>query len=736
MRYDPRKNTKKTRKAMQTIQRGAKIFIVLLCVLVFCASSVRSQTHTHERRLILVLCEGLTADDILSNRFPHLRDLSERSAVALMNCAVTGKRDTTATLLTLATGQRIASEPEDALAASHSERNLTPEQGDVLTIYQRRTGNLSLKMQSDSIVHLNIASLLRRNIVPQNLGSVLSGASPPVSSAIFGNLPPHSAQRTAAILTLDGIGRTTGRFDIFRPEPNDPKIRKDDPLRLAQIAAESSAAFTVVVLNEAVSLDLFLYLLQASQHDADAMPALLIVSPRPPDTQNRLTPVIAFGRAFPPGLLTSATTRTPGLIANTDIAPTILKTFDIAASPTMIGKPAIVLKSANAAERLAAISRLDYVSQLNDQALHRVMPIFAGVFALYFALLFLRSQPPRWLVLGLVPILFLPAALLLAPILVPPTLSEYALRIVAWQFALTIFALLLARLTRSKLPVLIAAVNVVLILGDILTGQTLLKDSLLSGYALSGIRYYGIGNEYLGVLLAFVLTGTFLALDNRVSSLPSPGVNAASCSLSPVPCSLILLFWIGVLFIVGWVGLGANAGSLVAGVAGFGVGTAILYGRRPTWKLTLVCILFGLLLAFAFGSIEEFFLTQKNGGGSHFGTALRTAANQNDVGYLLEIAARKAAMNLRLFLLPAFLATLAALAFVGFLGHRRFRSVLTAAFPSESWIRRALPAFLATAVAALIFKDSGVITAAFFLALSAFLLLLAALSKQRVEDKK
>ena len=124
----------------------------------------------------------------------------------------------------------------------------------------------------------------------------------------------------------------------------------------------------------------------------------------------------------------------------------------------------------------------------------------------YFLILFLRSQPPRWLVFGIVPLLFLPAALLLAPILIPPTLWEYALRIVAWQFGLAFFALALARISRCNLPVTVALTNIALILGDILTGQNLLKDSLLSGYALSGIRYYGIGNEYLGVVLAFALT--------------------------------------------------------------------------------------------------------------------------------------------------------------------------------------------------------------------------------------
>lgn len=697
-------------------------YFLWFCLLLLLRPALAQDTHRSDdtKVLFLLLCDGMTWDDIASGQYPHLREFAERGSIALMNCTVTGKRDNVSALLTLATGQRLPAEPADAFAANHNEHILT-ERGDALTLFARRTGSHTFNgrrvlVDNQAIVHLNIASLKRRGIVEQSLGHLLYYGRAG-GGMLLGNIDTDIPQRTAALLMMNTYGETVGRFDIFRPDPTALSGKRDDPLRLAQFAYENFASFTVIMLREPATLDLFLYLLQENlKHIESVHPNILIVSPRPPETQNRLTPVLAAGPDFPPGLFTSATTRTPGLIANTDIAPTILDVFNLAAPPVMIGKPATVLKSTHTAERLAALSRLDYIAQLNDQVLHRVMPIFAIVFALYFLLLFLRSQSPRWLVLGLVPILFLPAALLLAPLLVPPTFWEYALRIVAWQFALTVLALILARLTHRKLPVLIAAINIILILGDILSGQTLLKDSLLSGYALSGIRYYGIGNEYLGVLLAFVLTGTFLALDNRET-------------LTQRTRLLIIFSWVGTLFVLGWVGLGANAGSLVAGVTGFGVGTAILYERRPTWKLALVCIIFGLLLAFAFGSLEAFLLpTQKNGGGSHFGTALRTAANQNNAGYLLEIATRKAAMNLRLFLMPAFLAILAALSLAGFLGYCRFRSVLTVASPPASWIRRALPAFLATAVSALIFKDSGVITVAFFLALSAFLLLLSALS--------
>jgi hypothetical protein len=730
---------------------SAFLLLLLMC---FCHSAdgqPLSRPNQNPTPCFLLLCDGLTWNDITGGKFPHLRDAAERGSIALMNCAVAGKRHNTSALLTIATSQRQPAEVADALAANHGER-LTPERGDALTIFSRQTGN-NLPRNPQGIVHLNLASLTRRGMNRQTLGHALNTDSPHLATLILGNIDTDTSQRAAALLTMNSQGVAAGRFDIFRTDRNASQTKCDDPLRLAQFITENPADFTVVLFRDPAGLDLFLYLLQERlDHHADnaTTPNILIVSPRPPDGQNRLTPIIALGSDFLPDLLTSATTRTPGLIANTDIAPTVLALLGIDPLPTMIGQP---LKGTgnrkqgtghpiqNPQERLGALTRLDFVTQLNDQTLHRVLPIFAAVFVFGTVLLFAVPKPPRWLtVCVIVPILFLPAALMLAPILIPPTMPEYALRILAWQAGLTALAVFAARLRQIRLPILIAALNILLIMGDLITGQHLLKDSLLSGYALSGIRYYGIGNEYLGVLLAFVLTGVFLIEEEkRRQGTGDRGQNKAEKTTgntehleriqNPKSKMVFLLFSFSpFLLFLGLPSVGANAGSLVAGSAGFGMAAAILMGRRPTWKFAAVCIVAGLMLAFTFGSIEAFLLSaQKSGGSSHFGNALRTAANQNNAGYLGEIVARKAAMNLRLFLTPSFLAMLGVLTAVGFIGYRRFGSVLNTAFPPNSWVRRGLPALVSTAVAALLFKDSGVVTVAFFVTISALLLLLSAL---------
>ena len=76
-----------------------------------------------------------------------------------------------------------------------------------------------------------------------------------------------------------------------------------------------------------------------SSHDL-----LMVVSPSPASEQtkirNNFTPVIAWGKGFTTGGLTSAATQRELVVANTDMAPTILQFFGLADDTgTMIGRP-------------------------------------------------------------------------------------------------------------------------------------------------------------------------------------------------------------------------------------------------------------------------------------------------------------------------------------------------------------------------------------------------------------
>lgn len=736
--------------------------ITLLLFLLTTSCFAQTPAPTTRPHVLLILCDALTLDQLHDNAYPHLYHFAETNAIGLMNCAVAGEKSRVAAMLTLATGQHTPAEETDDDAANDWE-TVPGESGTAREVWARRMGQKAenVKTFRNGARLLGIAPLARRGLARTRLGALLVQANPPVSTFVCGSVEGNPRDRSAALLTMDANGVGEALFRVLRDasNANGPPGMVDDVVRMAQLASESEAEFTVVQLGDTARaearrgrhhfnyetnrkaalkrLDLFLYLLTGFLEREGKTPDVLLVSPRPPagdarhpTTWNRLTPLIAAGPDFPPGLLASATTRTPGLVANVDIAPTVLHLFRAPVASEMIGRPLrSVPYAGSGTERLAVVSRMDYVTTLNYQALTRAMPPL-GVFC-FFVLLsgFLAYRAggvrwARWCAPGLVAVTNIPVAFLLAPILIPPTLVEYGLRIVAWAVGLAVADYALARLLRVSPALASALLTVLLVVGDTLTGQILLKDSLLSGYALSGIRYYGVGNEYLGVTLGLALIGGFALLDER--GIPFPPDD----SERKLRWTLILL-WLALAFLLGWPGLGANAGSLAATGAGFGVGIVLLRGGKATVRLGALCVLAGLGLAFAFGALEA--ALNRHAGtdaSSHFGAALSAASGGRGAGYLAEIALRKVAMNLRLLVSPGFLAGLAGLAGVVVGMQATFGAALRSVLERHVWLARSRSAALAAIIAALIFKDSGVVTAIFLCGAVCVFLLYYALTEE------
>ena len=544
--------------------------------------------------------------------------------------------------------------------------------------------------------------------------------------------------------------------DLTRPDTANKDRLMDDPLadyaavnaheeadlviihagELARIEAEqqrgalTANAYIVARQNALRRLNILVYLLRRSPPNR---PTDLLLIAGPPldfpmkEKPTRLFPVLASGPDFPPGLLVSATTRTAGLVANADFAPTIAALIHAPVPAGNSGRPIrTVQDKASGEERLAIAVRIDYVAELNGKALTSVgIPLFGLCAALVTAgLLLRRGRPHRARVFAPACVFTLNAgaAMLLAPLLVPPTLWEYGLRIAAWMLGLTLACYILARVTQIAPPLWAALFTITLVAGDIVTGQNLLKGSMLSGYPLSGIRYYGVGNEYLGAVIGFALAGSFALLDNR--RIPFPLPDAAK----HIRYGMILL-WAVLAFLLGWPALGANAGSLIVTGAGFGVGGVILRGGRPTWRTGAISALTGLLLAFAFSALDAVFARRE---ASHFGAVMQTAAGGRGAGYLLVIALRKIGMNLHLLISPYFLAGAGMIVLVILLTRRVLGADLQHLWQRHIGLAQGQKALTAAGVASLLFKDSGVVTA-LFVAGSAWLIVFWFLLAEKVE---
>ena len=121
--------------------------------------------------------------------------------------------------------------------------------------------------------------------------------------------------------------------------------------------------------------------------------------------------------------------------------------------------------------------------------------------------------------------------------------------------------------------------TLVVIVCDLAWGGQLLKESLLSAYPLSGIRYYGIGNEYLGAALGFALMSGYAAEKKREERGRGEEGRQGNKTKRGEQYAISVFGLGGAGVCDGVAGLGANAGSLIVTGAGFGVGAWMLSGQ-------------------------------------------------------------------------------------------------------------------------------------------------------------
>ncbi len=717
---------------------GALALSLLLAICVCFQPRADAQAR-NQNSLVLILCDGLRLEDLQSDSLQALRDVASRGSLGLMNCAVNGKRSGVSAMLAIAAGTQLPAEDTDSQAYNDWEIP-QGENGSARMAYMRRMGPLNSEAQKQlpdpeqAVKHLGVASLEKRRISRNTLGAALASAG--ITRWIGGCADTDKAQRAASLLTVDAQGLGAGAFGLLRHDNSAAYGKIDDPLALIQATEEAleTHRFCVVQVGDLSRLEAARSYLSDSQFHirrSDALRRLnilvfglsqlastradldvLFVSPHPPaDVQygrawNRLTPIAGIGPHFSAGLMTSDTTRRSGLVANTDIAPTILQIFSVEDRPTTFTGRPIRTEAAGGStgdSRLAYEARLDFVSHMNEPA-KTVLLYPMGVF--YFlvvaaALLLCRKAPGQahWLTPFLVSGLNIPAAMLLAPVLMPPTMLEYGLRILAWAAGLTLVAYGIGMWRKLSPSLVTMLLTMAILAADTLTGQHLQKDSLFCTYTIAGMRFYGTGNEYLGIILPFSILAVFQLLDEK------PGFVRAA-----LPTAVAL--WIAVAFLCGWPSLGANAGSLIVTTVAFGAG--ILKLRKMPINGLALCFLTaaGLGLAFVFGAADA----SINGvHSSHSGAALRAAGNGRGAEYLAEIAMRKAQLNLGYLLTPAVLLGIVAVVLSAWIANAAAGERLRSALARRPWSVAGFAAIGAGCIAALMFKDSGVVTIDFTL---------------------
>jgi len=459
---------------------------------------------------------------------------------------------------------------------------------------------------------------------------------------------------------------------------------------------------------------------------ADPHGSLFLIVPTAPLLEDGLwdclTPFLAIRSERRTATARSDTTQTDGLIASRDIAPTVLRALEI--PPPLQTTGANITPVSTGPNALPRLRRIDRLTRLNQEAQNPIFwAIGGGAAVIVFGSLGLYltgrmvDRVGRVARYGLRAVSAWPLALLLAPLADPHTVGAYV----------AVFAGLTGLLALLPSPPLICALTALVIVGDGLTGTTLISNSALSEYALSGIRFYGIGNEYMGVLIGGALlacvagtgkSGTGTGSAGLLSSESASGtednprrlvlsrVAAFTSSRPALPVPVIVLWLALVTFVLSFPSFGAKAGGAITATATFVVAWRRLRGESVNWKHLAGSIIAGFVLVFVWALLSHALHLRR----THLETAA-DALGQGRFGYIVGVSLRKIGLAARIALHPGTLLGLLAFGLLWLAARQFLWRAIAEYLARHRRFDAVWGAGLWGCLVAVLFNDSGIVAA-------------------------
>ncbi|MGR6091643.1 hypothetical protein ACU4IU_13850 [Brevibacterium sp. CSND-B09] len=406
--------------------------------------------------------------------------------------------------------------------------------------------------------------------------------------------------------------------------------------------------------------------------DGAADPTIIVAGLGDSSGLPQLRAFIASGPGFEPGSLSSATTRTPGLLQITDLAPGILDVLEVD-SPRAIGFDSTPTDD-DPQQRID-----DLVAEAQKSTtIHQNLSTFSITLDVIFYILFIacavllnrsilgrRGGATRashvhrflgWVSLG---VASLPMGAFLAGLLpwsrmADPGLGLF-LSVIGTAAVLFVLALIppWGRTWRGRVGAL-AGANLLILAADLATGSHLQANSLLGYNPIVGGRYYGLGNQGAAIFIVSL----FIFLGLVVSWLRTRGHRKAVI-IVPVVVGLAAVF------VSGNPSWGAKFGGTIAILAGLMVLLALLSKIRLT---LLRLALIGLSSLAVLIGIAFLDWLRPAGARSHFGTFF----DQIVTGEALQVVGRKLGANLHIIQVNPALAIVTPLAAIAILIFLRY----------------------------------------------------------------
>ncbi len=752
----------------------------------------RQEKEIPQESYILLILDKITLDDLQSYCGPLLGSLLQKSSLGLMNVNTAGAVGTESGYLTIGAGARLAG--NWAVRKAYNRGEETGQSVEVL--YRRHSG--WGEVPPGAILHPYTGALESLNHnrfrpVPLGaLGQVLTTNG--LSAAVIGNADTDGEGRQAVTIAMnkDGIvaygdvSATLLQEDRFFPFGR--RCSAAAYLEACR-ACQGKASLMVVEWGDTERIDAYLGHLSAERRGefllcsfaeldlllegllADEGPEgrLVILVPSPPQAPiaggYRLTPIVYHDPGNPRGgLLVSPTTRVPGIVANIDIAPSVAEHLGLSSPAAFAGAPLQSEPVAGHMQKITALAeRTARIYQQRPSIIKGYLLLLIIFVVAGLAGTITHFQPVQKLRPIFYGLLYFPLSFLLAPAFAFFPAESYLLNFV-FLLALTVVFVILSGLLWRNPMAFFAGVGL-LIFGflavDLFAGSFLQSRSFLGYDPIGGARFYGIGNEFMGVMIgSFILGfGALVSLGmkgngegegkgagekKRPLRVNIPGVRPAIW--------LFVVLSVMILFLMASPSFGANFGGAVTAAVSLsltlGGFMALFYGGDPFARFrsllkkrkggpSPITLVFIPLLFILLAGLLLYYLNLPRPGAdiSHLGRTLELVRN-NGFGELLGIASRKLEMNYKLVRYSlwtrALLVMIALIAVLYYYPTGFIRSIYT----GEPGFRVAMGGIIAASVTALLVNDSGVVAAATIMLYGGLPLLILALEKNfnKIDD--